>query len=179
MKRWLMLVPVLLLATTARIVLGDEHVVPRGGSTATPHASPAPDGQGQPVAEPLYRGVIVSASNAPSFIRAFSGGRADGYWTPHTEDVARLEAALTPFLRLAVNGRSPDLWQRLPEYTRQYVGIITGEREAILVNAFCDDLGIDWRTTPVAVLDGGDCFFQVTYDIASGAFSDLMVNGEA
>ena len=153
--------------------------MPGGGSVATPLASPAADGQGRLVTEPLYTGVIVSDTDAPAFIRAFFGGQADGYWTPHAADVARLEAALAPFLRSSPAVRSPDLWQRLPDYTRQYVGIVAEGRARILVNAFCDDLGIDWRTTPVAVLDGGDCFFQVTYDVTSGAFSNMMVNGEA
>lgn len=29
------------------------------------------------------------------------------------------------------------------------------------------------------VQDGGACFFQITYDPASGDFSNLHVNGEA
>jgi hypothetical protein len=29
------------------------------------------------------------------------------------------------------------------------------------------------------VLDGGACFFQITYDPAAGDFADLRVNGEA
>lgn len=175
----LMLVPVVLLAATTRFAIGDERARLGGGSVATPRASPDAEGDGQLVAESRYTGVIISEAIASSFIRAFSGGQADDYWTPRAEDVARLEAALAPFLRESPAARAPDLWKRLPEYTRQYVGIIEGGRARILVNAFCDDLGLDWRTTPVAVVDGGDCFFQVTYDIGSGAFADLMVNGEA
>jgi hypothetical protein len=144
-----------------------------GTPVATPGAA------GQLVADARYAGVIVSAAEAPGFFRSFFGESAEGYWTPQAADVARLEAALPTFLREAAAARSPDLWQRLPEYTRQYVGIVEDGRERVLVNAFCDDFSIDWRSTPVAVEDGGDCFFHVTYDVTVGTFAALMINGEA
>jgi hypothetical protein len=29
------------------------------------------------------------------------------------------------------------------------------------------------------VMDGGDCFFQLTYDVERDAYGGLMVNGES
>ncbi len=179
-----LLVGAFLVLATAGAVASDNlgpvaaRSTPPAGHHGTPQATPVAV-QGEVIREPHHSGVIVPEAIAPAFVAAFIGGGAEGYWTPQATEVARLESALGPYLRQAALARSPDLWQRLPEYTRQYVGLLDDRRQRILVNAFRDDLGTDWRTTPVAVLDGGDCYFQVTYDVASGAFSDLTVNGEA
>ena len=37
----------------------------------------------------------------------------------------------------------------------------------------------DWTSQPVFVADGGDCFFSVSYEPASGSFEDLRINGDA
>ena len=39
--------------------------------------------------------------------------------------------------------------------------------------------GLHWRKEWVLVMDGGDCFFQLQFDVESGTFTALMVNGEA
>lgn len=60
---------------------------------------------------------------------------------------------------------------------------MTGHRILLWVvvygNFFCSDPGMDWKKEWIFVMDGGDCFFQLQFDIASGAFSELMVNGDA
>jgi hypothetical protein len=40
-------------------------------------------------------------------------------------------------------------------------------------------MGMDWRQNVISVEDGGECYFQVEYDLESGTFIWLMVNGEA
>ena len=49
------------------------------------------------------------------------------------------------------------------------------------VNAsfFCSVQGDEWRSQVLFVMDGGDCFFQLTYDVERGVYGDLMVNGDA
>ena len=59
------------------------------------------------------------------------------------------------------------------------MGIVRNGRQVIFANFFCDTFGVDWRRQPLMVDDGGDCFFVVEYDPATGAFSHLMINGEA
>jgi hypothetical protein len=49
----------------------------------------------------------------------------------------------------------------------------------ILGNFFCDSAGVDWRENLVSIEDGGDCYFQVEYDVDRGFFILLLVNGEA
>jgi hypothetical protein len=55
-----------------------------------------------------------------------------------------------------------------------------------VLNAFCKkpkDVAPmksgDWRQRPIDVCDGGDCFWSAVYDVLSGEFSDLQVNGIA
>ena len=140
---------------------------------ATPQATWAP------VSGTGYDGVIVDAATAPEFARWLTGQEGATGWEPTADDVAKLEAALPAFLQTAPEA-APDLWQRVATYKRQYAGIIDANgRPVILVNAFCDAGGATWQSEPVLVLDGGDCFFSVTYDPVAGTFSGLMINGEA
>jgi hypothetical protein len=132
-----------------------------------------------PVSGTGYEGVIVDALTAQDFAQWLTGQEATAGWEPTPDDVAGLEAALPAFLATAPQA-TDRLRQGLAEYKRQYAGLVDSDnRELILVNAFCDDGGIDWQSAPVLVLDGGDCFFHVTYDPAAGTFSGLMVNGDA
>lgn len=139
---------------------------------------PAPAGF-QAVETAGFEGVIVPAAEAEAFLLAFYGAGASGYWTPGREDVLQLEERLPAFLQTSPDPRSPDLWQKLARYKRQYVGVIENGTRKIFVSAFCDTMGVDWKREPVAVADGGDCFFEVQYEPDSGAFVDLYVHGES
>jgi hypothetical protein len=125
-----------------------------------------------------YEGVIIAAEQADEFLYSLTGRQAMTTWTPTPADIAGLETAIGPYLQDAAQERSPTLWQKITTYQRQYIGFVDKERRLIYVNFFCTPFA-DWQTTPVLVLDGGDCFFQVIYDPASGDFSDLLINGEA
>jgi hypothetical protein len=108
-------------------------------------------------------------------------GEVDGTWEPSAADVAELEAALPAFLQSAENPwlrEDPPIEERVPTYMRQYLGIIEDGEEIIYANFFCTINEMDWHNDFVFVLDGGDCFFQVKYNPASGEFFDLSVNGE-
>ena len=125
-------------------------------------------------------GAIVPSERAAEFVKALSGTDRKEYWTPAKEDVARLEEKIEFYLRKVSDKRSPALWSKLRDYKRQYAGIVEGGRRKIYANFFCNNAKItDWKMRPVAVEDGGDCFFQIKYDIEAGTFSDLYINGEA
>ena len=127
-----------------------------------------------------YLSVTFDAQRAEQLdIARYAGVPAEGYWTPSAAGVQDLEAALPAYLQGPDGQPYPNLVSRLPEYTRQYAGITSGGRRLIFANFFCRDLGIDWQQEYVDVLDGGDCFFRLLYDVESGAFSGLSVNGEA
>ena len=106
-------------------------------------------------------------------------------WTPALDDVLALEKALPDYLgreltrqRSAPTKKSP-LSERAKTYKRQYVGVRSKGRRAVFANFFCNAWRHDWRTEPVVVHDGGDCYFTVEYDVEKGTFSNLMINGEA
>jgi hypothetical protein len=110
--------------------------------------------------------------------------RREKFWTPSTDDVVALERRLPAFLLSQPDGsnaRENDLWLRAPNYLRQYVGITRKGRRVVYANFFCSRsvTDPDWRVSPVIVLDGGACYFQVEYDVETGVFSRLMVNGYA
>ena len=69
--------------------------------------------------------------------------------------------------------------ERLPEYTRQYFGIVQNDRQLIFVNMFCNPLGSEWLEAPVVVADGGDCYLEVIFNAETNTFLSLFVNGES
>lgn len=106
-------------------------------------------------------------------------------WTPALDDVLALEKALPDYIRgeftrqrRQLKSKNP-LWERAKTYKRQYVGIRYKARRAVYANFFCTDFGVNWRTEPIGVDDGGDCFFTVEYDVDKGTFSNFIVNGKA
>jgi hypothetical protein len=110
------------------------------------------------------------------------------FWTPALGDVLKLEERLPTYLRddrearRAAEGCCPQsdpLWRRAPGYKRQYVGIVRRGHRRVYANFFCEAPTYDWHRDPVDVDDGGDCYFQVEYDVATGRFDNIAVNGGA
>ena len=126
-----------------------------------------------------FEGVIVSREKAADFMKSFSGMTEKETWTPGKSEIIKLEAGIKSYLKKAAAKRSPNLWSKLAKYKRQYIGIVRNGRKVIFSNFFCQSFDIDWKLTPVAVDDGGDCFFTVLYDSTSATFSALQINGEA
>jgi hypothetical protein len=126
-----------------------------------------------------FEGVIIPREKAVDFMKAFSGLDEKGAWTPGRSSVLKLEERIEAYLKKAAAKRSPALWSKLAKYKRQYVGVMRNGRKVIFINFFCDAFNADWKNNPVAVDDGGDCFFNLLYDPDSYAFSDLQINGEA
>ena len=124
--------------------------------------------------------VIFSAEQAAG-LWSDPGQPADGFWTPDQEQILALEAALPTYLQANPQRFTslPPAWERLDQYRRQYFGLQRGQEKTIYANYFCSDLGIDWQKQIVSVEDGGDCYFQFQYDPKTGAFSSLIVNGDA
>lgn len=133
-----------------------------------------------PAVERSANGVIFTAEQAEAEFPSI-GLQVEGAWTPTGADVAALEAALPDFLRTAQDSHlhpDPPIWERAPDYYRQYLGMVENGEQVIYANFFCSEHD-NWQEQIVFVLDGGDCYFQVKYNPHSGEFYDLMVNGEA
>lgn len=105
----------------------------------------------------------------------------DGDWIPSTEDVRTLEGELRSYLgqNQSAFHEPASIEERPGRYTRQYWGLLENEKKVVFINFFCDAFGMDWQHERVQVEDGGDCYFQLKYDVESGEFFDLRVNGEA
>ena len=68
----------------------------------------------------------------------------------------------------------------LTRYKRQYVATINskGQKE-VWVNCFCDTWNRDWKKYLIFVKDGGNCYFNLKINLATGQYYELRVNGEA
>jgi hypothetical protein len=98
------------------------------------------------------------------------------HWTPSTDDVLRAEAGLARYLARA----APALAVKYSPYLRQYTGLVRDGHRTIHMNFLCwspDTPG--WRCSTVEVADGGDCYFSVNYDLATGEYEDLGIHGGA
>lgn len=149
----------------------------------------------QPIAQNDYVATVVVEQGGSAYTRVRSGSvegvvvpeqdaptldlQAQGYWTPAEADVQALEAGLVTFLQASPPQASPMLWEKQSTYRRQYAGLLRDGQRLVYASFFCDTLGEDWQREIVFVLDGGDCYFQITYDVERGTYGNLMVNGES
>ncbi len=99
------------------------------------------------------------------------------FWTPTKEQVLDAEAEIERVLKDKPPAESPDLWQKLPLYKRQYVGIIINGHKRIFCNFYCTEEPLDCK--PVLYADGGDCFFKIEYDVEGRKVEKLEINGNA
>jgi hypothetical protein len=124
---------------------------------------------------------ILSESQGPALMRQCSRRAptdVSGFWNPSPEQVLALEERLPNFLQKSA------LPVKLPEYYRQYVGVISHGRRLIYLNAFyagflAHDPKRDWQTNAVIVCDGGHGFWGVEFDPADKTFHHLESNGVA
>lgn len=125
-------------------------------------------------AMPGVQGLIVGEGEAGRFYAAITGSTSPTYWTPEKAHVIDLENRLVVYLR----GKAPPnskIRKDLRSYRRQYIGIVHEDRRLIFTNFFCETNRQDWTRKPIAVDDGGDCFFQLQFDPEKHAFSSLVI----
>lgn len=72
----------------------------------------------------------------------------------------------------------------LKNYAFQYTGLIIKNKKYIYINAFKlytpEDLTTiykNWKTSPIIVCDGGESYWGVLYDLETGQFTQLSMNG--
>lgn len=112
-----------------------------------------------PVTIDGVEGVIASDTTAEAF--GYGGG-----WVPTVEQVTVAEAAIS-----AEQGPL--------DHYRQYVGFTENGQQKIYINGFCDTWDTDWRTTPIVVMDGGDCYFGAVFNVDTGDLESFIFNGDA
>ena len=99
------------------------------------------------------------------------------FWRPTKGQVLKAEAEIERFLKDKPPAQSPNLWQKLPRYKRQYVGVIIDGHKRIYCDFSCSEDPLSCQ--PVIHSDGGDCFFQVEYDVEGQKVEWLRINGDA
>jgi hypothetical protein len=125
-------------------------------------------------------GVIVPQERAIGF---YSGNKIKGYFTPLKEDILKAESKILDYIRgntPQARGYpyAPDIDKKLANYKRQYVGaIFKDNKRKIWINFFCNSGNDSWKSSPFSVIGGGACYFNVLYDIDSGLYSNLRING--
>jgi len=120
-------------------------------------------------------GVIFPASQA-NFVGDATGGKGLTFWTPSKSDVA----GAFPKIQVFLESEAPSIAARLAQYRCQYFGIIVEGKKRIYCNFFRRDGGIaNWKSEPLFVLDGGEWYFQLEYDLESEKCLDLRINGVA
>ncbi len=102
--------------------------------------------------------------------------KAKEFWTPRKEDVLKAEEKIEDHLRNNTVGHAPDLWRRLPDYQRQYVGIVIDGRKRIFCNFLCSKQK-PLTARPVLVFDGGECFFTIVYDLGDQKCYNFKTSG--
>jgi hypothetical protein len=124
-------------------------------------------------------GVILSAKLVERSVNRLIGVTPP-FWTPSSEDIARLEGQLKSYLEGVGTPKAKVIAAKLGRYKRQYLGYTDGGKKRIFVNSFCH-WKEDWfrRDSAIIVKDGGTCFFRVHYDLSSSRFDQLEINGDA
>jgi hypothetical protein len=146
--------------------------------------------------EPLPTAFLVPTAVTPLVGRFYGPGNqpVESVWTPSADDFARLLAALPERLETGTDERGKRVASRLraqaadeppdtewERYGAQVAGFVVGGKRLVYANFFCSPerrANIDTQNF-VMVLDGGDCYFQVWFDPATGEFPQLTINGEA
>ena len=132
------------------------------------------------------RVAVLPAEMGPALLHQCSRGvpAADDFWTPSPEDVLAAEKALPHFM---AHAKCHAPIHPVDEYIRQYVGITSGGRRLLYLNAvhfkIVDRMPgsgqqLDWKVTPIIVCDGGTAFWGVDYDVAAKSFGKLACNGK-
>ena len=128
-------------------------------------------------------GVIFSAQQLERSADAYRKmGIMPPYWTPSSEDIARLERELKPYLAGETTPQAKVIGStKFGSYKRQYLGYTNDGRRWIFVNSFCEwwtkEKGRLWHEDRFIVFDGGSCFFTVRYNQSNSQFHELKING--
>ena len=115
------------------------------------------------------------AQNVTRLCSRIGLAKIDGSWLPTDTDIKTVESRLA-LLSQPTDGE--ELVKTPTDYFRQYVGVVVSGRKLIYLNAIKTESPMaGWQTRFVNICDGGDYFWGVIYDPATGKFSELHKNG--
>ncbi len=137
---------------------------------------------------PKYSTIILSNKGA-DMLRQCSRAApdtVDSFFNLTSNDVQKLENNFKKVLKIKakdcclLNG----MIKNIKNYCFQYVGFVINNKKYIYINALqmesVQDLKTiykDWKTSPIIICDGGNSFWGVIYDLETGLFTQLSING--
>jgi hypothetical protein len=131
---------------------------------------------------PIEDAVILAPDDAARLLDQCSRSKpeaGEGAWALSWEDIRSLEAHLpSALIAEGFSGLPPTV--PLRGWHRQYVGTVRDGRKLIYGNYFPAHMpfgGMDWRSEPIVVCDGGPNFFGVEYDVEAKRITHLSFNG--
>lgn len=126
---------------------------------------------------PVGHGSVLPVSQAKALSKQCSRPSLSGIqtsWHPSARQIAKLELGLDQYLRQ----HYPALRQQIGQYYFQYAGLVRQQRRFIYINAIDEyaQNNPDWRHTAMIMCDGGERFWGLEYDLATGKFSAMTFN---
>ena len=120
-------------------------------------------------------GTIINISD-DAYLPYSIEGKPSGIWHPSEEIIKKANPVIFQY----INDSSKEIFRNIDLYRCQYFGIIIKGKKRLYCNFFrLTAYEKDWRTNPVVVFDGGNCYFQLEYDIETGKCLNFSINGEA
>jgi selenocysteine lyase/cysteine desulfurase len=99
--------------------------------------------------------------------------------TPFKPTAQQIEL-VEKILRKHLEKHEPKLEQKFVNYYRQYTGLkISGASDKIRANFMCSVYGDRWRKEWILVRDGGDCYFNFSFNPDKLEIYEFEKNGEA
>ena len=135
--------------------------------------------------------VYIAHAGLDADIPAAQQAVLPGAWTPTAEETGKALRAAQAFLENP--GEQPawtqrqiaDILAHAPGYRVQFTGVEEEGRRLIRCNFFPAGRAGEserfpgWKEQVVVVLDGGFWFWQIDYDVETGACRGLSINGDA
>ena len=110
-----------------------------------------------------------------NFPTAFVNGHRTFPFRPTTEQIKKVELQLQKYLEK----NRPEL-KKIDSYYRQYTGFKTnGSPDNIRANFLCEVNDDQWKKEWIMVFDGGDCYFNFSFNVNTSEITDFSTNGNA
>ena len=123
----------------------------------------------------LINGAVLPTSGN-HYVPYSIDGRPTGGWRPSRATIEKAEPVILEYIK----DSDQEIFEHLDQYRCQYFGIIVDGRKRIYCNFFWyTENKKDWRTRPIVVMDGGNWYFQLEYDVETDRCLNFAVNGES
>jgi hypothetical protein len=123
-----------------------------------------------------------------------NGGRVDSLWEPTGAQFERLLLALIVRFERSADRRGPAVAARIKaqmagtpsdnpqeRYRVQLSGYMVSGKPILHAMFYCESSGFaaEWLDRPLAIDDGGDCYFEAWFDVETGEIPHAFITGVA